>query len=201
MEIREVFNFITVLKNAGFSDDLMGRVSQSQILANKMYQAVIGEANVGLMSLRIFNFELDYSLDLEQMIKKGAYQQSKRADWLIKKLKTRLPYYPQPGLKEKVSTKLFSFPNGISSQEAIEEMKADEYRPATAYELLAFGAKFPNRQKHHPVVGLGSVTKSFLFPTCLVLTCGHQCERILELNSYYGYWPREFNFLGLSNSY
>ncbi|OIO07052.1 hypothetical protein AUJ35_02875 [Candidatus Falkowbacteria bacterium CG1_02_41_21] len=61
------------------------------------------------------------------------------------------------GKNIEVSTKLFTFDKGTSLKDAISIMDKAGCRPATFFELLAFGETQPKSGKHIEVVALGSI--------------------------------------------
>ncbi len=69
------------------------------------------------------------------------------------------------GMAQCVHTKLFNFncEKGLSTEEVIENMNIQNYRPATLPELLAFNAEETNLHFNFPIVALGSIYVSQLY--------------------------------------
>jgi len=97
---------------------------------------------------------IDYDRSREDAIEDGQY------DWVNDKIiKTEFAENDKEKGKKEVNFKIFSLRKGRSSQsqEAIEQMEQEGYRPATLKELLAFGAVNPEFQTEFPVNALGEV--------------------------------------------
>lgn len=82
----------------------------------------------------------------------------------------------------------------ISSDKLIAEIDPLEFRPATAVETLAFGAKYPDIQRKFPVIGLGSVGQLYGGRRVLYLDHGGT-ERGCHLNWYDYGWDGNCRFL------
>ncbi len=52
--------------------------------------------------------------------------------------------------------RLFCFERFFSSEKAVAEMIANDWKPAKIEHLLAFGKKYPEEQRRYPIIGLGS---------------------------------------------
>jgi hypothetical protein len=120
------------------------------------------------MDIKTFKVALvvDYSQNLEQMIKIGKYK------WISKSItENNFPLAIElSGKKVVVSAKLFNFSKEISSEEVIYEMKKEGCHPATFAELLALGKIIPELQEQFPIVSLGFIWRSnynFCRVTCL----------------------------------
>ncbi len=99
----------------------------------------------------LFPVSVDYSTTLEQMIAEGKY------DWSNSDINSKnFPTASQVG-QVTVNVELVHFNRNIGSEEALQELDKVGYRPANLSELLAFGAKYPDRQREFPIVALGSV--------------------------------------------
>lgn len=59
--------------------------------------------------------------------------------------------------------KLFHFNRSISSEEAIRLIQEDGFEAGQIGHILTFGEIFPEEQRKCPIIGLGSVAKTFLF--------------------------------------
>lgn len=61
------------------------------------------------------------------------------------------------GKNIEISTKLFTFNLGTSLKDVISTMDSADYRPATFFELLAFGETQLESDKHINIIALGSI--------------------------------------------
>jgi hypothetical protein len=59
--------------------------------------------------------------------------------------------------KVDVNLELVHFNKRINSDDAIAELKRQGLRPATLWELLAFGSAYKEKQREFPIVALGSI--------------------------------------------
>ncbi len=103
---------------------------------------------------------VDYNLTLEQMIAAGKF------DWLNNDINSNQFPVKGEGLVN-YEVRLFEFNEVISSQDAekrIEEADpANPWEPARIEHLLAFGTKYPEEQRKHPILALGSVGNASFF--------------------------------------
>lgn len=92
---------------------------------------------------------VDYSLSLAKMIKAGKY------DWKNDNITAK--NFPVKGEgKQAVVPELVHLNRFASTDEVLAHMEANNLRPATLPELLAFGEKYPDVQREFPIVALGS---------------------------------------------
>ncbi len=98
----------------------------------------------------VFTVTVDFGQTLEEMIAAGRY------DWKNDDITTKR--FPVKGEgKKEVEITVVHFNRVIESDEAIKEMDALGYRPATIEELLGFGKEHPDLQRSFPIIALGSV--------------------------------------------
>lgn len=98
----------------------------------------------------VYPTTFDYSEPVEEKVTAGRY------DWSNNDI-TSAHFPTKRTGTVKSGIKLFHFNRNISSEEAIQEMDKEGYRPAEACELLDFGKKHPDVQREFPIVALGSV--------------------------------------------
>lgn len=92
---------------------------------------------------------------------------------------------------------LFEFEETISSQLASLLMVLSGWQPATMGHLLAFGAKYPDEQRRHFIVGLGSVCCAGDDRRVPILWFD-EIKRYLDLRFWLGLWRGEdFRFLAV----
>lgn len=105
---------------------------------------------------------VDFNLTLEEMIIAGCY--GPNGDNCNKDITPERFPISGSGIEE-FEFKLFGegFENGISSERVIKIIKDDDkvnpWEPAKTEHTLAFGAQFPEEQRKHPIIGLGSVAR------------------------------------------
>jgi len=95
---------------------------------------------------------VDYSQSLEQMIVAGNY------DWKNDNITAKK--FPVVGNGvEQFEAKIFHFDRNISSEKAVEAIKAADWESGKIEHLLSFGAKFPEEQRKYTIIALGSVAE------------------------------------------
>lgn len=132
---------------------------------------------------------------LEAMIAAGNY------DWVNSDITAeRFPI--TGGGTMQLEPKLFHFDRSISSNAAVETIKATDaenpWEPAKVEHLLSFGATHPDEQRRYPIVALGSVAEvhggryvPYLFRV--------GAERGLNLHWWHGDWRGDYRFLAVRN--
>lgn len=112
----------------------------------------------------IFNFTVDYTRSVEEMVKAGKY------DWLDTNVIDR---YPIPeakvGQSENIITELLHFNRLMYYEDAIEEIEKKGYRDTTAHEIMAFAEKNFELREDFPVFSLGSLWQVEAYRAILAL--------------------------------
>jgi hypothetical protein len=139
--------------------------------------------------------EVDYAMTLEKMIAAGNY------DWINGDFNTE-QFSPVGEGRMEYDAKLFHFGHPIYSEAVLDNIKdADSttvWEPAKIEHLLAFGSKYPDEQKEHPIVGLGSVTNSKLFGQRSVPYLYRRAVgRSLHLDWWSNCWHPFYHFLAI----
>ncbi len=99
---------------------------------------------------KTIKLNIDYSENLEDLIKRGKY------DWVDSNINSS--NFPNDRKdKEKIELKLIHFGEGITTKEVLKELEAKNLRPANLYELLNLGIKESELQRKFYIVTLGSV--------------------------------------------
>ena len=194
--IGKTYEFLLALKKAGFTDELIQEIinSKNNEMAVKMFAAIVSDpAAESTINAIIFDFAVDYTRTVAEMVKVGKY------DWSNNNITA--DHYPIPqdkaGKKEDINTKVFHFNRAISSADAVKEMEKEGYRPATAHEIMDFGEKNPELQRQFPIVALGSVWQyGILYRFVLVLGEGGS-KRLLKLSFWDGGWADFYRFLAV----
>lgn len=92
--------------------------------------------------------------------------------------------------------RLFHFNRSLSSDQAIHEIGEAGYHPGRIGDILVFGERFPDEQRRHPVIGLGSVVAIEGIASVPALWFDGD-RRTLDLIWYDGDWHRNYRFLGV----
>jgi hypothetical protein len=109
-----------------------------------------GELAVSTPAHPTYTLDVDYDRKVEFLVQDGKY------DWSNENLTSKnFPAHKQG--KESIEAVLVHFNRDIGTDAALKELDQQGFRPPNIYELLAFGAKFPDVQREFPVVALGSV--------------------------------------------
>src|SRR3989338_3704538 len=124
--------------------------------------------------------KVDYGQTLEQMIAASNYGKGGK-NWNSDITAKRFPIVGT-GTAE-FEFKVFDFGRDISSESAVEAIKADDksnpWEPAKTEHTLAYGAQFPEEQRKNPIIGLGSVGRVLGFRGVLALRV--RGDRYLDL--------------------
>src|SRR5690349_2384354 len=92
--------------------------------------------------------------------------------------------------------RLFHFARSLSSEDAARLIRESGFEPARIGDILAFGEKFPETQRHHPVIALGSVADVDQKLSVPALWFDGE-RRTLDAIWYDGDWHRNYRFLGV----
>jgi hypothetical protein len=166
-------SFVEKAKKRGLGDDVIHQLTtpQGDALLDKFIDLMAGTSG---NSANSYPITINYDLRLERMIEDGHY------DWKNSDIKAK--NFPVDGKgTSAVNIELVHFNRTMHSDEVLAELDKMGLRPATLPELLAFGAKYPEKQREFPIVALGSVWRyldGHRFVACL---CGGGSERYLDL--------------------
>lgn len=149
LSIHQEHELLLKLEVAGLDESLAQRIIESpkNKLAKELVAAALGTNAVG----GVFPFTVNYFLTVAEMVEAGHY------DWKNSDVNNRnFPHDRSRGTEE-VTAELIHFDRDISTDDALLELARLGYRPATNAELLAFGAKYPEKQREFSIIQLGSV--------------------------------------------
>jgi len=96
-----------------------------------------------------------------------------------------------------VTSKFFSYERNISSEAVFADMDFYGFRPATIFELLAYGKNHPDMPKRFPIAAIGS-DWHISFGNCFVpvlVVRDDECRLLLTLSK--GDWSIGYRFLGV----
>lgn len=124
---------------------------------------------------------------IESLVNKGKY------DWKNGNITSDL--FADKPTAGRVNLELLNY-GLIDSEDALARMKREGYRPATIFELLAFGIKYPDIQRENPIIALGSVVRldGNRHVACLV---GLSSGRGLSLDWFDSCWSGQGRFLAV----
>ena len=185
-------DLVQAVRARGGSDEDIHRLAtpDGKHLVEKFADLIVGVAKKAGDLLTV---TVDYSRSLAQMIAAGKY------DWVNDDITEK--HFPMKGNgKVELNLELAHFNKYISSDDAIAELKKRGLRPATLWELLAFGAKFPETQREFPIVALGSVWRDLDGDRNVPYLWGHADERSLGLCWYDHDWSDNYRFLASRES-
>lgn len=142
----------------------------------------------GDQEVEVYPIIVDYSQTLEQMIAAGNY------DW--KNSDITSDHFPIKGTGTvELEGQLVHFGRSMSSEAVIAELNKMGLRPGTVEEILAFGAKYPEKQRQFPIVGLGSAWRGPDGSRRVVCLGGRGRERDLDLRWFGNDWDGYCRFL------
>ena len=117
------------------------------IFVNSASASVAENINVTSVTFRL---QVNYDLSVDAAIRDGKY------DYVNGNI-TEKNFPTNRKGTTKLDIVLVHLDRNVSSEDAIKELDKLGLRPAELHELLAFGAKYPDEQRKHPIVALGSV--------------------------------------------
>lgn len=131
----------------GGGDEELRRIQTDGNLRRKLAKLIVSAGNA---IRNTFHIIVDYSQSLADMIKVGKY------DGVNSDITAE--HFPI-NQKEKVEldAELVHYGRNMESDAVIADLDSKGMRPATLPELLAFGAKYPDKQREFPIIALGSV--------------------------------------------
>lgn len=98
----------------------------------------------------IFPLEVNYDETIENLVKAGKY------DWSHIDISSELFRTERKG-STNLNIELINFPTQKSTEEVLEEINKNEFRPADIIEILTFAAKYPDEQRKYPIAARGSM--------------------------------------------
>jgi len=149
--VGDIFTKLTkaVQKHGGTLEDfhrLSTDAGETEI--EKIAEIIVGK------SADTYPVTVNYSQTLEEMIAAGRY------DWKHSDITAK--HFPIEGSGTKNVDILLVHYNKNTSTDAVRaDLDKRGLRPAKIEELLAFGAKYPEKQREFPIIALGSVWRDF----------------------------------------
>jgi hypothetical protein len=135
-----------------------------------------------------FTISVNYDLSLEEMIRAGKYN---RIDTSIKE---KVAPLKKTGTIE-TELNLIRFGSNMSNAKIFKMFEKYNLRPANIHELLAFGAKYPNKQKIRPIVAIGLIWHISLGNIILTSSGRFQILSTLISTKFVTKWPYYVKFL------
>lgn len=134
-----------------------------------------------------YTVTVDYDKTVEQLTKDGKY------DWKNDDITS--DHFPSAEKGQVgVTIYLMNFNRNISSEDAIREMEAKDFRPATLKELLALGAAQQDLQIKDWIVVLGSIWRRPAGDANVPYLRSNEGNRRLSLLCWAGDWSWDWQF-------
>jgi hypothetical protein len=143
---------------------------------------------------KVFDLKIDYNLSLDEMISAGKYELVNNN---ISPGSCPIPG-DMIGRVEKLKSRVFHFNRLLYNKSVFKKMKKEGFRPATAHEIIAFGAQVPDLQRNFPIIGLGSIWMSDeRFSNVMSLSEFDSKRSLGIISDWGGGWLNHFRFLGV----
>jgi hypothetical protein len=138
-----------------------------------------------------FTVTVNYRQSLEDMIKAGNY------DKVNKDITEKFfPFERQSTIDTGMN--IIKFGADMTSKEIFKLFQTYNLRPANAPELLAFGAKYPHKQKSHTIIALNDSWKMILGNATIINPKEFAILRTLTMCKSVSKWDRHTKFLAVS---
>lgn len=168
--------------NLGGNDEDIRQILTNKGLAQELAKLIVGNA------VEVFQVVVDYSQTLADMIA------ACNLDWVNPDITQEHFPISGNGVVE-LKAELIHFRETMSTNIVLKDLDRQGYRPATLPEPLAFGAKYPEKQREFPVVALGSVRANPDGSRRVPYLCGDGSSRGLDLGWYGLGWHDDYRFL------
>jgi len=141
-----------------------------------------------LAAADVFHIVVNHAESLAQLIAAGSY------DWVNSDITAE--HFPVKG-KDRVELdpELVHYGKSMESDDIVRDMDSRGLRPGTLAELLAFGAKYPEKQREFPIVALGSVWRDWRGLRDVAYLDRDGSKRGLILYIWEGAWVESYRFL------
>ena len=182
---------------SGVTDDQLGRYYRRiNAIAARLGKSLsfddVMETLQRIHDGQVFRFTVDYDRLIEVMIAAGHY------GWVNDNI-AKCFQIRGSGIVH-FEGRYFHPNRGISSEDAVtgigELDTENPWMPAETEHMLAFGAKYPDEQRKHPIIGLGSVAVVVNNRRVLYLD-GGASERFLSLVWWGRKWNAVYRFLAV----
>jgi len=141
----------------------------------------------------IFQVEVDYDETIENLVQAGKY------DWSHIDISSELFKTERKGIAN-INIELINFSTRKTTEEVLEEINKEDFRPADIIEILTFAVKYPQEQAKYPIVARGSMwvgTCGGHFVPCL--RTGSK-GRYIDLYWFGGVWDNYYRFAVIRDS-
>jgi hypothetical protein len=105
------------------------------------------------LTTRAYSLNVNFDIPVEEMVKRGAYQYVESGARSTAFTAANYPSTQTGALQLQVHLMPFQ---GVSIKDALNELNATNYQPATLHELLAFGEQYPDVQLRFSIVAPGT---------------------------------------------
>ncbi len=141
---------VAVEKAGGSYDDVRELAEPAGQPLIERFARMIVEIKQGTSNL--FKMMMVWSISLQDLIAAGKYD---HVDEDI--TGDRFPFPPPRNLKKELLMELVELPMDGDIEDIVASLKERGLRPATIWELLAFGIVYPDKQREFRIAALGSV--------------------------------------------
>lgn len=183
-----ITNLVAAFTKRGGTDEqlhelFVGKKSEEFIAkVADLAMSMVGEVRNGL------HIVVDYSKSLVQMIAVGTY------DWVNSDITAE--HFPAKGEgRVELVPELVHYGKFMNSDDIVQDLDQRGFRPATLPELLAYGEKYPDKQRKFPIVALGSVWRYWDGARHVACLDGPDSRRWLHLNIWESGWYGCYHFL------
>ncbi|MDP3999764.1 MAG: hypothetical protein Q8P76_04240 [bacterium] len=179
---------LEAVEDAGGTDADVRRIETNSNLRKQIAELVVQGKKLVDGTIRLL---VDYTRPLANMLKEDG-----QFDWVHSDITEKnFPITKRPN--GEADLKMFHFNRDISSDQVIQEMNKEGYRPAELPEGLAHAKANPDEQRKYPIVILGSVWRDFLGRRFVPYRCSDSDERGLYLNWFDREWLEGYRFLAV----
>ncbi len=177
-----VASFLARLAEKAEARGLTDEDFRSNDLADKIVDLLAD----GRKTVNGFPVTVDCRQSLQAMIQAGRY------DWVNSDITEK--HFPVTRGSQDVSVELVHFDREMTSDDVLAELDRRGLRPATLPELLAFGAKYPEKQREFPIVALASAWRHWLGGRSVPFLSRNAEERDLGLSWLDSRWGALYRF-------
>ncbi len=185
---------------AGFADKLIRGLRDRNVNDEQIHSLVTDNGQVPMdrildvvaeyfhAAANVFTLPVNSALPLAEAIAAGKY------DWVNPDITPdRFPIFGEATVE--VEMRFVHFNCAMESDNVLKELDQAGLRPATLAELLAFGAKYPDKQREFPIIALGSVWQDRYGDRNVPGLWNDASVRRLRLNWFDSGWDEDCRFL------
>lgn len=164
--------------------ELFAQIESGRVTKDTLQSFLRGEI------AEFFPISIDYAMSLADMIA------TCKLDWVNNDITQEHFQITGNGTVE-LTSGLIHYARPMSTDNILMDLDRRGYRPATLPELLAFGAKFPEKQREFPIVALASVCRLSYGNRYVACLDGGASGRYLRLYYLEHAWSSHCRFLAV----